>query len=163
MTISLKPIDRDNFRECIGLDVYPEQKEFVGSNVVSIAESKVYPHRVPLAVYNNDELVGFVMHGRDPEKFRHWIVRLMIDRAFQGRGFGRAAALALIDLMKHLDGCDEIFLCVVPENTFAQKLYSGLGFERTGEIHEGEIVMRLSLANSANQSKTQNPKSKDVS
>jgi len=97
MTISLKPIDRDNFRECIGLDVYPEQKEFVGSNVVSIAESKVYPHRVPLAMYNDDELVGFVMHGRDPEKLRHWIVRLMIDRAFQGRGFGRAAALALID------------------------------------------------------------------
>jgi RimJ/RimL family protein N-acetyltransferase len=66
--------------------------------------------------------------------------------------------------MKHLDGCDEIFLCVVPENTSAQKLYSGLGFERTGEIHEGEIVMRLSLANSANpKSKVQNPKSKDVS
>ena len=70
MTISLRPVDRDNFRECIGLDVNPEQREFVGSNVVSIAESKVYPQRIPLAVYNDDEMVGFVMHSRDPEKLR---------------------------------------------------------------------------------------------
>ena len=103
MTISLRPIDKDNFRPCIELDVNPEQREFVASNVVSIAESKVYPHRVPLGVYNDDELVGFVMYSRDPVKLRYWIVRLMIDRAFQGRGFGRAAVLALIDLMKQLD------------------------------------------------------------
>lgn len=146
MTISLRPVDKDNFRECIGLDVNPEQKEFVASNVVSIAESKVYPHRVPLGVYNDDELVGFVMYGRDPEKRRGWIVRLMVDSAFQGRGFGRAATLALIDLMKHLDGCDEISLCFVPENTVAEKLYLSLGFKRTGEVEDGEIVMSLLLA-----------------
>jgi diamine N-acetyltransferase len=95
MTISLKPVDRDNFRKCIGLDVYPEQKEFVGSNVVSIAESKVYPHRVPLAVYNDDELVGFVMHGRDPEKFRHWIVRLMNRQGIPGTRFWQSRSIGV--------------------------------------------------------------------
>lgn len=164
MTISLRPIDKDNFRECIGLDVKPDQKGFVASNVGSIAQSKVYPQMVPLAVYNDAELVGFVMYSRDSEKLRYWIVRLMIDARWQGKGFGKAATLVLIDLMKGLEDCSEIFLCVVLENTSAQKLYSSLGFERTGEIDEGEIVMRLSLANNANpKSKTQNPKSKDVS
>jgi diamine N-acetyltransferase len=150
MTIALRPVDKDNFRQCIGLDVYPEQSDFVGSNVVSIAESKVYPHRVPLGVYNDDELVGFVMYSRSRKTLRYWIVRLMIDARWQGKGYGKAATRALIDLMKGCADCSEIFLCVVPENTFAQKLYSDLGFERTGEIDEGEIVMRLSLANNAN-------------
>jgi len=151
MTITLRPVDKDNFRQCIGLDVNPEQRDFVASNVVSIAESKVYPQMVPLAVYNDDELVGFVMHSRSQETLRYWIVRLMIDARWQGKGYGKAATRALIDLMKQLNGCDEMFLCVVPENTSAQKLYSGLGFERTGEIDEGEIVMRLSLANNADR------------
>lgn len=147
MAILLKEIDRDNFSPCIKLDVGSGQKDFVASNAVSIAQSKVYPHMVPLAVYSDDKLVGFVMYGRDPETLQYWIVRLMIDAENQGRGLGRAAAVALIDLLKQKENCDQIFLCVVPENTVAQKLYLSIGFEPTGAVEDGEIVMRLSLAN----------------
>jgi hypothetical protein len=38
-------------------------------------------------------------------------------------------------------------LSFVPENTGAEKLYKSVGFERTGELNEGEVVMRYVIEN----------------
>lgn len=151
MAVVLREIDKDNFAECIKLEVAPEQKDFVASNVVSIAQSKVYSHMVPMAVYNDDVMVGFVMYGCDPDTLQYWVIRLMIETRRQREGLGRAAMLELIKLLRKKENCDQISLSLVPENTGAQSLYSSLGFERTGEIDEGEIVMRLSFANNEDQ------------
>ena len=144
MNVSLREIDESNFRQVINLTVADEQKGFVASNARSIAQSKIYPHLVPLAVYEDGKLVGFAMYGRDPETYRYWIVRLMIDAEFQGKGYGRAATLALIKKMEQLPKCGEIFLSFVPDNEGAEKLYQSVGFKRTGERDEdGEIIMRF--------------------
>ena len=142
MNVSLREITPENFKECINLKVAEEQKDFVAPNVTSIAQSKIYPTGQPFAVYNDHELVGFVMFGLDIEDDRYYLVRLMIDEKFQGKGFGKAATLAVIEKMKRIEGCNEIYLSFVPENKGAEKLYKSVGFERTGEISEGEIVMR---------------------
>lgn len=142
MNVTLREITPENFKDCINLKVADEQKHFVAPNVTSIAQSKIYPTVEPFAVYNDDELVGFVMFGLDIEDDRYYLVRLMIDEKFQGRGFGKAATLAVIEKMKLTEDCNEIYLSFVPENANAEKLYKSVGFERTGEISEGEIVMR---------------------
>jgi RimJ/RimL family protein N-acetyltransferase len=49
--------------------------------------------------------------------------------------------------MKQIEDCREIYLSFVPENTSAEKLYSSVGFERTGEISEhNEVVMKFPLS-----------------
>ena len=151
MSISLRDVDPDNFRECIKLKVAAWQEDFVASNVGSIAESKVYPHLVPQAVYTDETLVGFAMYGRDPESEKYWIVRLMIDEQFQGRGYGRATTIALIEKIRKLPGADQIFLSFVPSNRNAESLYRSVGFERTGETYRDEIIMRLALKESDNR------------
>ena len=145
MNVSLREITPENFKECINLKVSESQKNFVAPNVASIAQSKIYPTVEPFAVYNDDELIGFVMFGLDIEDNRYYLVRLMIDEKFQGRGFGKAATRAVIEKMKLVEDCNEIYLSFVPENTNAERLYKSVGFERTGEISEGEIVMRYSF------------------
>ncbi len=145
MTIELRPIDEENFRPVVGLDVRPGQNTFVATNVFSIAESKVSPYLEPRAVYAEGELVGFTLYGRDPETGKYWIVRLMVDAAHQGKGYGRAAVLALIEELRAMPECSEIFLSLVPGNEAAEGLYQSVGFERTGEIADGEIVMSYSL------------------
>ena len=60
MNVSLREITPANFKECINLKVAEDQKMFVAPNVTSIAQSKIYPTVEPFAVYNDDELVGFV-------------------------------------------------------------------------------------------------------
>lgn len=142
MNVSLREITPENFKECIRLKVAEDQKMFVAPNVTSIAQSKIYPTVEPFAVYNDDELVGFVMFGLDIEDDRYYLVRLMIDERFQGKGCGKAATLAVIEKMKRIEDCNEIYLSFVPENERAERLYKSVGFERTGEISEGEVVMR---------------------
>ncbi len=68
MTISLREIDGENFHQCLKLKVAEGQENYVAENAVSIAESKIYPHLVPLAVYWENKIVGFAMYGRDPRR-----------------------------------------------------------------------------------------------
>jgi len=42
--------------------------------------------------------------------------------------------------------CREVFTSYKPENDVAARLYRSLGFEHTGRIEDGELVVRLSLA-----------------
>lgn len=147
MSISLKEITKDNFDDCINLKVAEDQKSFVASNVESIALSKIYPHLFPLAIYNDEELVGFTLHGKDPESKNYYIFRIMIDEKFQGKGFGKQATLKLIELIGRNDDCNEVYLFLVEGNKVAENLYLNIGFERTGIIKEDvKIQMRFDLA-----------------
>jgi diamine N-acetyltransferase len=144
--IKFEPISANNFQQCINLRVNDSQTNFVASNLYSIAESKIYDYLKPLAIRAGGNLVGFTMHGREPQTGKHFILRLMIDAAHQGKGFGRAAVKELIDEMCREYDCEEIFLSFVPGNAGAEALYRSIGFERTGETDSwGEIVMRLKM------------------
>ena len=146
MNITLREITPENFSAVIALDVAEDQKLFVAPNVKSIAQAKVYPDSNPLAIYNgDDEPVGFVMYGYDREDEKYYLGRLMIDAEHQGKGYGKAATLEVIRRMREIDGCNAIYLSFVPENTGAEKLYSSVGFEKTGELNGSEIVMRFKL------------------
>ena len=144
-SVTLRDITRDNFKQCIKLEVRDDQKTFVATNVFSIAQSKVEPTYIPQAVYHDEEMVGFCMYGYDPEDDCYGVGRLMIDKHHQGKGYGRAAIVEAIRRMREQPDCREIALSVEPENTSAQKLYESLGFVKTGEVVHGEEVMRLKV------------------
>ena len=146
MTVTLRPITRDNFGAVLRLRLHPGQEAFVADNAVSIANAYVEPTFVPLGVYAGDELVGFAMYGQHPATGAWWVIRLMIDRAQQGKGYGRAALEAVIELMAERVGCEEIVTSFVPSNAVAAGLYASLGFRPTGEIEDGEPLVRLRLA-----------------
>ena len=69
----------------------------------------------------------------------------MIDAKHQKNGYGKAALLLSIKYLHENHKANEIFLSFEPNNVVAEKLYSDVGFKRTGEIEGGEIVMRLDL------------------
>ena len=142
MTVTLRPITRDNLWAVLDLKLHPGQEEFVADNAVSIANAYVEPTFVPLGVYAGDELVGFAMYGQHPETSAWWVIRLMIDRAHQGNGYGRAAMEAVIAMMAEGVGCEEIVTSFVPANSVAAGLYASLGFASTGEIEDGEPLVR---------------------
>ena len=143
MNIELRAITKDNWRQCINLKPAEAQADFVAPNLFSIAQSKVEPYLLPLAIYHDAEMVGFIMYGRDPDDECYCVARLMIDEHQQARGYGRAAMIQAIKRMKAEPDCREIALSIEPQNTAAQKLYESLGFRKTGEVVEGEVVMRL--------------------
>lgn len=146
MTVELRPLTRKNLWEVVeDLRLHPGQEAFVAPNIDSIANAAVEPTFVPLAVYAGETLVGFTMYGQHPDTEAWWVIRLMIDRDHQGKGYGRAAMQAVIAMMAERVGCDEIVTSYNPANTVAAALYASLGFEPTGEIEDDEplVVLRL--------------------
>ena len=144
MTISLREIDAENFHQCLKLKVADGQGNFVADNAVSIAASKIFPSLTPLAVYAENEMVGFVMYEHDTETGSFWLARLMINATQQGKGYGKLATLAVISKLKEDFDCQEVFLSFVPENIGAEKMYLSVGFKRTGEISDSdEVIMRF--------------------
>ena len=147
--IELREIDKNNWLEAIGLEVYLEQKDFVAPNAVSLAEAYVQPDGLglqPLAIYLDGTLIGFAMYGRHPERERaQWIQRFMIDQRYQGQGHGKAAMRLLIELLRSKDDCQEIGLCVNPDNAAALGFYRSFGFVDTGRVHEGELIYSLTI------------------
>ena len=157
MAISLRPIDQSNYGTAIELSVAPDQERFVASNLQSLAEAYVWRDAAePYAVYADDEMVGFALlfpltEGEptypvptDASLRGYILVRLMIDARFQGHGYGRAALDAIVETVRER-GLTTIRLSVVPENGQALEFYRRNGFEGTGEIDGGEIVMERSI------------------
>lgn len=143
MSVELRPVTKANFGSVINLEVSQDQVNYVASNLYSIAESKVYPECIPLVIYANDTPVGFLMYAFDNKDASYWICRLMIDRYFQGKGYGKEAMQQVIQEIRKRPNIDFVKLSINPYNQSAEKLYSQLGFEKTGELVEGEEVMCL--------------------
>lgn len=149
MHIHLEPITAHNIGDCLRLHVAPHQKYFVASNTVSLIQSLVEPAFVPRAIYAGEQMVGFVMYGRDPESGQDWIVRLMVDARYQGRGYGHAGLLAALDVLGQQPGSHGTFVSYRPEDLAAAFTYAGVGFRPTSVLPDGEIVAERPLTNDA--------------
>lgn len=146
--VTVEPVNRANFKACIDLKVASDQEGFVATNLYSIAQAKVEPTFVPLAIVAGETVVGFAMYGHEVDSGRWWIIRLMIGAGYQGKGFGNAAMDALIARMVDLHGVGEIRLGCVVGNDRARRLYEHHGFRDTGEVEDNEAVMLLTFPNS---------------
>jgi diamine N-acetyltransferase len=62
VTITLRPITPDNWELCINLKTTDEQQHFVATNLYSLAQAKVFPECIPLALYYGETMVGFLMY-----------------------------------------------------------------------------------------------------
>lgn len=141
--IFLKEVDRHNFFDVIDLKVAEEQKSFVATNLFSLAQAKAFPECNCLAIYHEEELVGFTMYCMDFDDKEYWIYRLMIDAKYQSKGYGKAAMEKLIEQIKEDKDHQVIYLSFEPENDRAKEMYEKLGFEADGRVIDGEIVYRL--------------------
>jgi len=99
----------------------------------------------PLEVRAADRTVGFVMWARDPADGSYWVGGFVIDRKEQGKGYGRAAFSALLDVLRSKPGCRQVALSYRPDNTVAKALYASFGFRETGEMEDDEVVARLDV------------------
>jgi diamine N-acetyltransferase len=155
MSVSLRPVTQDNWRDVARLQVAEDQHEFVAANIYSLAEAAYEPGLTPLAIYADETLVGFALYTHEP--FRgEWtftqtpyqgelgILRMMVGKAYQGKGYGRQALQALLSQMRQLPGGQAIILNFVPTNVAARRLYESLGFVVYEESDE-DCWARLTL------------------
>lgn len=145
MTIALRPITRANWRECIRLTVAHEQSKFIVPNVHSLAQAYAEPERLPMAIYADEEMVGFTLFNEIPlpdDNYR--ISRFMIGNHYQGQGYARAALHLVLERFRRIPDCREILVDYHRRNHAAANLFTAFGFVPI-ESSENEIVARLTL------------------
>lgn len=130
--ITLQPITRDNWEACFALDVAPEQAAFLPNNAYSLAQPYAEREFVPLAIYADDAMVGFVMYAVSPDQRKSWIGRLMIDHWYQHQGYGRTAMEQVIARMEALPKHEDCGVRYAPNNAVARRLYLSLGKKPSG-------------------------------
>jgi diamine N-acetyltransferase len=145
MTVTLREITMDNFIECIRLSLGETQKNYVASNMFSLAEAQADKVSNPFAIYVGEQMVGFIMYDYNVGERRGYLSRLMVDARFQEKGYARAALAEVMDRLERMPGIRDIQTSFHPDNHVAESLYAGFGLTRTGELVDGEVVVRLKL------------------
>ncbi|MBR4435887.1 MAG: GNAT family N-acetyltransferase [Clostridia bacterium] len=164
--ITLREINTKNIEAVLDLKPTEEQKNFVASNMFSLAEAYAVNasgrYAKPLAIYADDEAVGFMMIGYDyrndydgeederpyyaEKSYLFW--RFMVDAAHQGKGYGRTALALALDFIRTFPAGEAAYcwLSYDPKNEVARKLYASSGFEEK-KLPEGwdEIPSVLKL------------------
>ncbi|WP_316571292.1 GNAT family N-acetyltransferase [Neobacillus sp. YIM B06451] len=143
MNVKLVELTKDNWEECAALSVAESQKGFMASNLYSIAEVQFLVNFEALGINDGERMVGFVMAGLDTDDNNYWIYRFMIDKSFQGRGYGRKGLKVVVEWLQSKEGCRLIMVGYNPENVAAEKLYKSAGFEDKGLAPWGEKLSGL--------------------
>ena len=150
-TVSLREINADSVRAVTALAVRDDQRAFVASNAISLAQALFAPEAWYRAIHAGDELAGFVMlydeSLREPCPARPAVSvwRFMIDARFQRRGVGRAALTRVIEHVRAKALFTTLELSYVPAPGGPEPFYRRLGFEPTGRVDDGEVVLALVL------------------
>ena len=150
--VSLREVTADTVRDVCRLDVAPGQRSLVAPNAISIAQAYFEPAAWFRAVYAGDTPVGFAMlydptRAVRPENGADvcFLWRFMIDHRYQRNGHGVAALRLLIEHVRALPGVTRFRTSFVDQPGNAAPVYERVGFRRTGEIDDGELVMELRI------------------
>lgn len=146
-TVSLREIDSSTVSGvCLlsELMTYP-QTTFVAPNAYSLAEALFNDKAWYRAVCAGKAPIGFVMLEEDTEAQSYYLWRFMIAPPFQRCGYGAKAIALLVDHVRARPGARELRLSYIDHDEGPAAFYRGLGFLETGEVEEGEVVMRLAL------------------
>ena len=122
-----------------------QQQKMVAPNAISIAQAHFSDKAWFRAIYADDTPVGFIMLYDDSEKAEYFLWRLMIAGPYQGKGYGHKAIALLVAYVKTRPGASELLASYVPTEGGPEEFYRKLGFEPTGQVDHGEVVVRLSL------------------
>ena len=132
--INLREITSKNLKSIIDLNVKEDQKDYVASNSVSIAQGHYSNSAWFKGIFNDNRPVGFVMLDLIEEEYKCFLWRFMIDHKYQGKGFGKIALTQVIDFVRSLNLYTYIATSYVPAENGAGGFYKNFGFIESEEI-----------------------------
>ena len=146
--IVLKRIDESNFIDCFNLKLAVGQEKYVSNPTRSLAQAYVYYSQcVPFGIYAEDKMVGYVMviYDYDDEVYNIW--HMMIDKDFQGNGYGKGALQEVLRYisLKPFGQSKTVLITCNPENKIAYGIYRQLGFIETGRSGDDELELGITL------------------
>jgi diamine N-acetyltransferase len=142
--VRLHSVDHDNWREVAKLEVNETQRDFVADPCYYLNLCNYGELWQPLAIYLEEQVIGFMMWAVDTDDESCWLGGILIDKKHQRQGYGQQAIQRAIKMLSEKHGYQDFALSYSPDNP-AKHLYQKLGFAETDEWEDDEVVARLSL------------------
>ncbi len=145
--LSIKYLEKEKWDTIKRLSVHNEQNHFIETSEECLNDAKNDAYNIKwnfFGIYVDDVLIGFAMHGENRHLFssKVWLDRFMIDKNYQGKGYGEKSMGLIIEKMYVDYACKKIYLSVHENNFSAIKLYEKLGFKKTiFKDPKGERIM----------------------
>ena len=153
-----KLVLRDHVMPLIKLSVRPDQQDLVSSNAKTLAQAAHEAGSYVWGLWDGDALVGLMamIHpgeypwrdyvSRQPTKDESaaYLWRLMVGADFQGKGYGTAALAMAFDQTRAW-GLTRLTAHVSDAAHSNLPFYQRLGFRKTGEIEDDEVVIAVDL------------------
>ena len=156
--LEFREINKDNFYDVCMLDLNSEDKEFVASNEMSLAEAYLFKtmgaYVLPIAIYRNRIPIGFIMitKGYIGDNIKgeyinnYCILRMMIEAKHQNKGLGKLALKQLIEIIKSISINESfIWISTKEKNAKAIHVYEDSGFKKTNDYCGEEIILKYEL------------------
>jgi diamine N-acetyltransferase len=148
--ITLRELHDSDLDAVRALRLAPGQRRFVSTVPESLAEAAEEPGAKAIcwAVYRDETPVGFVMIADDVEEpyIPHYLWKLLIDERYQRQGIGTATIDLIVRyFLDRPGGVDSITTSAGEGDGSPIPFYERYGFERTREMQDGEVVLRLDL------------------
>ncbi|MGD7044775.1 GNAT family N-acetyltransferase [Jeotgalibacillus proteolyticus] len=133
MDIELKKISKEQWAE--------------QSNEESIIPQDENVKTVFFGIYDEDTMIGTILYAFDDEITNtYWIHAIKIDEQHEGKGYEKEALISVVEwIREHFKHCTEIRLNASKEDDSANELYRNFGFVPSGEEHDGQNVLYLSV------------------
>lgn len=133
-----------NIWDAMDLSIKPEQEDFVmdARSAIALASTKRKAARV-FVEKEGGRAIGLLILTVDAKTNDYGIETVLIDRRYQGRGFGRIMLQWALKYLKRV-GARELYIGVNRHNVAAQNLYKSLGFVENSIYDEG-MELRLKL------------------
>lgn len=130
MNINFRDIDKSNYNTCINLKVGEHQKNYVASNAISLVQAFYEEELYPIGIYDNEEMVGFILYDYDKELDGWSFSRFMIDINHQNKGYGSKALEKFLEFFHNKYEEENLYTSVEIDNEVAMKLYEKYGFNK---------------------------------
>lgn len=150
--IEFVPVNEENFKDVINLEITENQKFFVAPNVHSLAECYLYRNNndvFPYAIQDGNKVVGFLLLDIDEDEKEIMIWRMMIGKQYQGKGYGRATIRKVIQMSKEKNEYFTLIADYVKGNEVMRDLLCSEGFKNHSFNKENnEYVLHYTIKDS---------------
>ena len=137
--IKLTEVTEENWLEVGALSVDERQKKFLAPPMGILARAYVYRNcNAKVHVIQNDDTVIGVALVREftDEPLGYELQQFMIDKLYQGKGYGTEALRLILDELRKEGHYDHVEVCVKMDDVEAIHFYNKLGFVDSGYIDE---------------------------
>ncbi|MGQ7366182.1 GNAT family N-acetyltransferase [Streptococcus suis] len=144
--IRLELVNKDNFDAVLEVSLSAADERKVASVEYSLAQAWLYKDNrelYPYAVLSGQKVVGFVLLSIQEDK-SYYVWRLIIDKEYQNRGYGKEVIRHILSLAKEDSSCQKVSVNYVIGNHKMRYILEKLGFQSVG-LEGQEMKMEISI------------------